>query len=73
MIISGKDESLVPYWTRVRLILNDNTQHKGGWYAGDERADTWYKDINLCLADAEEGNERALKYVAEFTKQRMLG
>jgi hypothetical protein len=73
MKLDGRDESLVAYWTRVRLLLNDTTKHKGGWYASDERADTWYKDINLCLADAAEGNKRALKYIAEFTKQRMLG
>lgn len=73
MKLDGMDERLVPYWTRVRLILNDNTEHKGGWYASDERADCWHEDINCCLSDAAEGNERALKYIAEFTKQRMTG
>lgn len=61
------------WWKAARKELNDTTENADGHYTSFKRALTLWDDINLCFKDAEAGNERAQRYMAEFLKQRMLG
>ena len=60
-------------WAEVRKVMDDTPVQINGYYASNKRASSWIDDINLCIKEAAEGNERAQRFFAEFMKQRMAG
>ena len=63
----------IDLWYEIVALLRDCSTHPGGFYASNSRAKSLREEFQLCLKEAAEGNERALKYIAKYMELRMKG
>lgn len=60
-------------WHGACSAMEDRSAHEDGWYATNERAVGSESDYALALKEAQEGDERAQRYIAKFMELRMAG
>lgn len=58
-------------WGIFCVDHGDREIHMSGFYASYERASREDKDYELCVKEANEGDERAIRYLTGFAKFRM--
>ena len=58
-------------WIQACRDINDISKSPFGYYEQDSVTPTSIADYQLCLKDAEAGNERARRYMAKYFELRI--
>lgn len=68
---SFDDLQLSVVWQKVCEQINDRSADQYGGFVTYDEAHTFHEDARLCALAAENGDERALRYMVKFMELRM--